>query len=65
MRRYSTLLEDKEVELKQDALPCLLERNCKLKQDAFKREETYVYLWLIHIDIWQKLLQYLKQLSLN
>ena len=20
----------------------------------FKREGTYVYLWLIHVDIWQK-----------
>ena len=20
----------------------------------FKREETYVYLWLIHVEIWQK-----------
>ena len=20
----------------------------------FKREETYIYLWLIHVDIWQK-----------
>ena len=22
--------------------------------ESFKREGTYVYLWLIHIDIWQK-----------
>ena len=21
---------------------------------SFKREGTYVYLWLIHVDIWQK-----------
>ena len=24
---------------------------------SFKREETYVYLWLIHVDVWQKLAQ--------
>ena len=23
-------------------------------QGKFKREEAYVYLWLIHVDIWQK-----------
>ena len=27
---------------------------------SFKREETYVYLWLIHVDAWQKLAQYSK-----
>ena len=26
----------------------------------FKREGTYVYLWLIHVDVWQKLAQYCK-----
>ena len=26
----------------------------------FKREETYVYLWLIHVDKWQKPTQYCK-----
>ena len=25
-----------------------------------KREKTYVYLWLIHVDIWQKAAQYYK-----
>ena len=24
----------------------------------FKRERTYVYLCLIHVDVWQKLMQY-------
>ena len=24
----------------------------------FKREGTYVYLWLIHVDVWQKPSQY-------
>ena len=24
----------------------------------FKRERTYVYLWLIHADVWQKPSQY-------
>ena len=35
----------------------------------FKREVTYVYLWLIHVDIWQKPTQYCKasilQLKIN
>ena len=35
----------------------------------FKREGTYVYLWLIHVNVWQKLSQYCKviilQLKLN
>ena len=26
----------------------------------FKREETYLYLWLIHVDAWQKPIQYCK-----
>ena len=26
----------------------------------FKREGVYVYLWLIHVDIWQKPRQYYK-----
>jgi len=30
----------------------------------FTREGAYVYLWLIHVDIWQKL-AYTKQLSSN
>ena len=35
----------------------------------FRREGTYVYLWLIHVDIWQKPAQYCKaiifQLKIN
>ena len=35
----------------------------------FKREGTYVYLWLIHVDVWQKSNQYCKatilQLKIN
>jgi len=35
----------------------------------FKREWTYLYLWLIHADIWQKPTQYCKaiipQLNIN
>ena len=27
---------------------------------SFKREGKYVYLWLIHVDIWQKPRQYYK-----
>ena len=26
----------------------------------FKREGTHVYLWLIHVEAWQKLSQYCK-----
>ena len=31
----------------------------------FKKEGTYVYLWLIHIDIWQKRTQYCKAIILQ
>ena len=31
----------------------------------FKREGTYVYLWLIHVDIWQKPMQYCKAIILQ
>jgi len=31
----------------------------------FKREGTYVYLWLIHVDVWQKLLPYCKTIILQ
>ena len=30
----------------------------------FKREGTYVYLWLIHVDIWQKPTQFCKAIIL-
>ena len=30
----------------------------------FKREGTYVYLWLIHVDIWQKPTQHCKAIIL-
>ena len=28
--------------------------------EQFKREGTYVYLWLIHVDIWQKTTRHCK-----
>jgi len=31
----------------------------------FKREGTYVYLWLIHVDVWQKPIQYCKEIILQ
>ena len=35
----------------------------------FKRKGTYVYLWLIHVDVWQKPIRYYKaiivQLKIN
>ena len=31
----------------------------------FKRERTYVYLWLIHVNVWEKLTQYCKAIILQ
>ena len=31
----------------------------------FKREGTYAYLWLIHVDVWQKPTQYCKAIILQ
>ena len=31
----------------------------------FKREGTYVYLWLTHVDVWQKAAQYCKAVILQ
>ena len=31
----------------------------------FKREETYVYLWLIHVDVWQKPTKFYKAIILQ
>ena len=31
----------------------------------FKREGTYVYLWLIHVDVWRKPTQYSKAIILQ
>ena len=31
----------------------------------FKKEGTYVYMWLIHVDIWQKPVQYYKAVILQ
>ena len=31
----------------------------------FKRERTYVYLWLIHVDVWQKPTQQCKAIILQ
>ena len=31
----------------------------------FKMEGTYVYLWLIHVDVWQKPTQYCKAIILQ
>ena len=32
---------------------------------GFKREGTYAYPWLIHIDVWQKPTQYCKAIILQ
>ena len=31
----------------------------------YKREETYIYLWLIHVDIWQKTTKFCKAIILQ
>ena len=33
--------------------------------ETFKREGTYVYVWLIHVDVWQKPTQFYKALILQ
>ena len=33
--------------------------------ERFKREETYVYLWLVHVDVWQKLTHHCKAIILQ
>ena len=32
---------------------------------GFRREGTFVYLWLIHVDVWQKPTQYCKAIILQ
>ena len=32
---------------------------------SFQREGTYVYLWLMHLDVWQKPTQYCKAVILQ
>ena len=34
-------------------------------EGRLKREGTYVYLWLIHVDIWQKPKQYCNYTSIK
>ena len=34
-------------------------------EGRFKKEGTYVYLWLIHVDVWQRLTQYCKAITLQ
>ena len=34
-------------------------------REVFKREGAYVYLWRIHVDVWQKPLQYYKVIILQ
>ena len=38
---------------------------CHVLSQRFKREGTYVYLWLIHDDVWQKPTQYCKAIILQ
>ena len=32
---------------------------------SFKREGTYIYLWLIHVDVWQKPTKFCKEIILQ
>ena len=32
---------------------------------SFKREETHVYLWLIHVEVWQKTTKFCKAIILK
>ena len=32
---------------------------------GFKSEGTYVYLWLIHVDIWQKITKFCEEIILK
>jgi len=34
-------------------------------EGRFKREGTYVYLWLIYVNVWQKPIQYCKAIILQ
>ena len=36
-----------------------------LEERVHIREGTYVYLWLIHVDVWQKPTQYYKAIILR
>ena len=35
------------------------------KGRGFRREGTYVYLWLIHVDVWQRPKKYYKVITLQ
>ena len=37
----------------------------ELKGGRFKRKEIYVYLWLIHVEVWQKTTQFCKAIVLQ
>ena len=56
-------------ELKQGLCNNLEDWDGKAVGEMFRTEGTYVYLWLIHVDVWQKLTQCCKviifQLKMN
>ena len=35
------------------------------RRQRFRRKGTYVYLWLIHVDVWQKPTQYYEAIILQ
>ena len=47
---------------------CLLRKFCSGMgwevEERFKREGTFVYIWLIHFDVWQKPIQYFNTIIL-
>ena len=34
-------------------------------EKGFRRDRTYVYLWLIHVDVWQRPTQYCRAIALQ
>ena len=52
-------------ELKQGLCNNLVGRMGRDLGGRFKNEGTYVYLWLIHVDVWQKPIQCCKAIILQ
>ena len=71
-KNYSALVEPFHQEVDFQSLKtwmglydCFEKQNLAKMERGFKKEGTYVYLWLIHVDIWQKPTQYLKAIILQ
>ena len=40
-------------------------RNVMGKRKGFRRERTYIHLWLTHVDVWQRPTQYCEAIFLQ